>query len=197
MANSIIDGTGGGYRGKVHSNNALKTSAITIAEFDLAAAQGEAFNLNTEDITVSATTGDQALLYVKNNEDRDLELVGWFIGIRDASRSGATSDTNLFKLITNPTGGTIISDASAAVIVNRNLGSSRVFDLEAYKASAGGKTLTGGNQTAVLYQYHTSGRTFGTVSLVLPRGASLGITVNTYGASFAVYTGFTGYLREI
>jgi len=197
MAQAITDGTGSGYRGKVYSNNALKTSAVSIGELEYAANAGDAFNINTEDVNVSAVAGEQGLLYIKNNEDRDLQLVGWFIGIRDADRTSATSDTNLFKLVVNPSGGTLITDANEGTLVNRNLGSNQVFDIDVYVASAGGKTVTGANTDAVLYQYHTAGRTFGTVALTLPRGSSLAITVDTYGATFDCYTGFSGYIREI
>jgi len=193
----ITDGTGTGRRASVDGNNRLKVSSSTRTFFEDASEEGKAFNLNTEDIVIpTGVTGDQALFYVKNNEEKDLALVGWYIGIRDADRTGATSDTNLFKLVTNPTGGTLISDGVAAEIANRTLGSPRVFGLETYKASGGGKTLTGGSDVSVLYQYHTAGRTFGTVTLTLPRGASLGITVNTFGAGFTLYTGFTGYLED-
>jgi len=193
----ITDGTGSGRKTAVDSSNRLKVNSSGHTFFEDAAENGLAFNLNTEDITISSgTSGDQALLYIKNNEDKDLALVGWFIGIRDADRTSATSYTNLFKLITNPTGGTLISDAVDAEVANRTLGSPRVFDFDAYKASGGGKTLTGGDGVSVLYQYHTSGRTFGNVTLTLPRGASLGITVDTYGAGFTIYTGFTGYLED-
>jgi len=192
----ITDGTGTGSRAKVAPNNRLYVNSLSISEFEEASNDGRAFNLNTEDIQVGAITGDQGLLYVKNNEDQNLELVGWFIGIRDADRTSATSDTNLFKLITNPTGGTLVTEANAAFIANRNLGSPRTFDITTYKAVGGSRTVTGGDPVSVLYQYHTAGRTFGTVTLSLPKGSSLAITVNTFGADFNLYTGFTGYIRS-
>jgi len=190
----ITDGTGTGVKAKVNSENKLLVESVTETAFENQAEEGNAFNLNTEDIVLDGgISGEQGLLYIKNNESSDLEIVGWFIGIRDADRTGATSDTNLFKLIANPTGGTLISDASEAAVANRNLGSPRVFDVTAYKASGDGKTVTGGEAT-LLYQYHTAGRTFGTVTFTIPRGSSLAILVNTYGANMTLYTGFTGYL---
>jgi hypothetical protein len=190
----ITDGTGTGVKAKVNSENKLLVESVTETAFENQAEEGNAFNLNTEDIVLDGgISGEQGLLYIKNNESSDLEIVGWFIGIRDADRTGATSDTNLFKLIANPTGGTLISDASEAAVANRNLGSPRVFDVTAYKASGDGKTVTGGEAT-LLYQYHTAGRIFGTVTFTIPRGSSLAILVNTYGANMTLYTGFTGYL---
>ena len=195
MSTTIMDGTGANYRTKVAPNNRMYVQALSRTEFEEATNVGNAFNVNTEEIVLPAATGEQALFYVKNNGAQNLELVGWFIGIHNANRAGATDDTNLFRLRTNPTGGTLISDASAAFVTNRNLGSSTVFDLTAYKATGGSKTVTGFDDSAVLYQYHTAGRTFGSVSLSLPTGASLAITVDTFGAAFDLYTGFTGYVR--
>ena len=190
----ITDGTGTGVKAKVNSENKLLVESVTKTTFEHQAGEGNAFNLNTEDIVLDGgISGNQGLLYVKNNENSDLEIVGWFIGIRDADRTGATSDTNLFQLIANPTGGTLISDAVPAAVANRNLGSPRVFDVTSYKASGDGKTVLGGDST-LLYQYHTAGRTFGTVTFTVPRGSSLAIVVDTYGADFTLYTGFTGYL---
>jgi len=190
----ITDGTGSNYRAGVTSSNRVLTDSKSQTVFEFQTELGNSFNLNTDDITIpTGVTGDQGLLYVKNNGNSDLILLGWFIGIRNADRSVATDETNLFKLIPNPTGGTLISDAEPAVAVNRNLGSSTVFDIDIYKAAGGSETVTGGG-TPVLYQYHTTGRTFGSVTLAVPRGQSLAITVNTYGAGFDIYTGFTGYL---
>ena len=190
----LTDGTGNNYRAKIGSDNRLYVESVSETAFEYQSEEGNAFNLNTEDIVLSTNSAsDQGLLYVKNNGDATLELVGWFIGIRDADRTGATSETNIFKLVANPTGGTLISDGVEAAVANRNLGSPRVFDVTAYKASGDGKTVTGGDST-LLYQYHTAGRTFGTVTFTVPRGSSLAIVVNTYGANMTLYTGFTGYL---
>ena len=196
MSTTIMDGTGTNVRAAVSADNRLLTETKSETLFEFQTENGNSFNLNTEDMTIpTGVTGDQGLFYIKNNGAKDLVLLGWFIGIRNADRGVATDETNLFKLIPNPTGGTLISDASEAIVVNRNLGSSTVFELDSYKATGGGKTVTGGSD-AVLWQYHTNGRTFGSVTLALPRGQSLAVTVNTYGAGFDVYTGFTGYLGD-
>lgn len=194
----ISDGTGAGYKAGVDSSNRMMTASTTETAFEYAAKAGRAFNLNTEDISLTgAASGDQGLLYIKNNEDQDLSLLGWFIGIRNLDTAGRSgSDTHLFKLVTNPTGGTLISDASPGFIANRTLGSPRTFDFDVFRASGSSKTVTGGDTVDVLYQYHNAGRTFGSVYLTLPRGASLAITVDTYGSNMDLYTGFTGFLQE-
>lgn len=192
----ITDGTGSGNRVKVSSENRMYVDSITETSYEHAAEEGEAFNINTGDIEIGAIDGDQALLYVKNNEDQTLEIVGWFIGIRDADRGVATSDTNIFQLYANPTGGTLLSAGNDGAVVNRNLGSPRQFDIDVKVATGGAMTITGYETPSLLYQYHTAGRTFGTVNFTLTKGASLGIVVNSKGADMTLYTGFTGYLAD-
>ena len=194
----LSDGTGSGFRAAIRSDNRLQVAAVTYTAFDSAADRGFAFNCNTEDVSLTGSVvGEQGLLYIKNNEDLDLSLVGWFIGVRNLDTTNRVgSDTNLFRLIVNPSGGTLISDASPGYLANRTLGNSREFKFDIYKASGPGKTVTGGLNPPVLYQYHNAARTFGTVSLTLPRGSSLAITVDTFGANMDIYTGFTGYLHE-
>lgn len=194
----ISDGTGSGYKASVRSDNRLRVASVGDTAYESASENGLAFNVNTEDIPLAGSVvGDQGLLYIKNNEDKDLALVGWFIGVRNLDTTDRVgSDTSIFKLITNPTGGTLVSDASLGTLANRTIGNSREFNFDIYKATGQSKTVTGGDTTAVLYQYHNAGRTFGTVSLTLPRGASLAITVDTFGANMDLYTGFSGYLHE-
>lgn len=194
----ITDGTGNGYKVGVRSDNRLQVVSVTDTSFEASTGNGLAFNLNTEDINLAGSVvGDQGLLYIKNNEDRELFLVGWFIGVRNLDTTNRVgSDTSLFKLVTNPTGGTLVSEAVPGAIANRTLGSPREFKFDIYKAAGQGKTVTGGEAISVLYQYHNAGRTFGTVSLTLPRGASLAITVDTFGANMDLYTGFSGYLSQ-
>lgn len=190
---SIIDGTGTGNRLKVAPNNRAQVGALTRTEFEDAANRGDAFNINTEEITITGA-GEHALLYVKNNEDRNLEVVGWFIG--QGTTTGATDSTFAYRVVGNPTGGTLISDASAITVANRNLGSSRTFDVTAYKASGSSKTITGEDSPDLLYQYHTGGRAFGTITLSLPKGSSAAVVADFNSANTVLYTGFTGYIRS-
>ncbi len=192
MSTTLQDGTGSNIRAKVNDSHELLTKAETLTEYEQGVADGRAFNINDNDKTVSAITGEQAILYVANNSLVDLNLKNLFGSIWD--RTAGSKDTNVIRLVQNPTGGTLISDASSLTLPNRNFGSTNTFsDITAYGATAGGKTLTGQDATPTAFITHSNGRLFVGIDLVLPAGQSMGITVESYGGSFDYYVGFAGY----
>jgi len=200
MATVIQDGTGIGFSAKIDADNRLFTRGVNENEFEHAVRNGRAFNINTEFIEINAgTTAENAIMYVKNNEDNDIILAAWFVGT-DASQGsiGATALGPQLKVYYNPTGGTLISDASPVEIVNRQGGSSNTFDLTVYKATGANKTITGQDSAPVLYQTHPQeGRAFGTVYLSLKKGSSLGVVYIPNGVEpIQIYTGFQGFLPE-
>ena len=194
----IIENGGGAPQAwaKVGTDNRLWTKSLSFTEYENASLEGKAFNVNTGLITLTGT-GENACIYIKNNRSEDLFLEGFFTGV--ATRSGTVSDSAVVKVYRNPTGGTIVDDQSAVTLVNRNTGSNETFtDVIAYKASASGKTLTGQDSEPVLLHIQGSNsRVFGNVFLAVPRGGSVGVTIdlNTDGSSL-IYTGFTGFLRD-
>jgi hypothetical protein len=135
-------------------------------------------------------------LYLKNTNEKDLAIEAWFWGIENLS-GGTPTGNPILKAYFNPTGGTLISDANAATIVNRNGGSSETFeDVIAYQASGTGKTVTGVG-APVLYQLQGAGRAFGTIFLTLPKNSSIAIGIDIAGYGTAdVYAGFTGFFRD-
>ena len=190
----IEDGTGSGRKAKVTTENKLRVSSTTLSEDKLAAVEGRAFNINTEIIALTGT-GESAVLYVKNNESEDISIQGFFVGV--GTLSGTSSDSILVRAYINPTGGTLISNAVDVTVTNRNLGSTKTFSLDVYKG-VDGDTITGQDATPILYQFQGgSSRVFGNVNLVLPRGASIAVTIdlNTTGGA-NIYTGFTGFVRK-
>ena len=66
----IENGVGGGDLLKINALYEAHTFSITEAESLFAAGEGDAYNLNTGDIT-SLTAGDATLMYFKNDEDED------------------------------------------------------------------------------------------------------------------------------
>ena len=190
----IEDGTGSGRKAKVTTENKLRVSSTTLSEDKLAAVEGRAFNINTEIIALTGT-GESAVLYVKNNESEDISIQGFFVGV--GTLSGTSSDSILVRAYINPTGGTLISNAVDVTVTNRNLGSTKTFSLDVYKG-VDGDTITGQDATPILYQFQGgSSRVFGNVNLVLPRGASIAVTIdlNTTGGA-NIYAGFTGFVRK-
>lgn len=192
----LKDGTGSGISARVNPRQKLEVSANILSDYELATLEGESFNINTQFVTYTGNQ-DHGCLYIKNNEDRDLLLQDFFVGV--GTRVGGTPSEayHLVQAFFNPTGGTLISGAVPAGIVARNAGSTTTFDLDIYKGVSGATVTTGG-AVPVLYQFQgENSRTFGTVFLVLPKGSSIAVTVdtNTTG-SVPIYVGFTGYLID-
>ena len=187
----IEDGTGLGFDTSVDENNRLHVHSVQVTEVVHAAEQGLAYNINTGQISV---TNDATLIYLKNNETRDFVISAIAVG----NDGGATySSRPLITVVRNPTGGDLISDQTAVDMnQNRDFGSSRVFDSDAYKGKVGG-TLTGGNDIAIL-QSTTGGRDFFTLDFVLTEGSSIGLTytANISSGTSQIYAALVGYLRD-
>jgi hypothetical protein len=194
MSTTLQDGTGTKNKVKIDSENRLYVKSITESEFDSETRKGDAYNINTEFITITGST-ETPLLYLKNNDERDLVLSAWFIGT-DASLGSATR-LSLMRVYTNPTSGTIISSGTNVTAVNRLIGSANEFNGDA-KKGGDGFTFGGNSTTPVLYQTQgTSQRNFGTVQITLKKGSSVVVTYQQYGlTSQDVYTGFQVYLSD-
>ena len=196
MSSIIEDGTGQGFFAKVDSDNRLRTSAVSEDGLVNGSELGNAFNVNTEFIPLSGS-GEQPILYFKNNGSKDVVISNWFIGIGFAGGSG--SEAMILRAYTNPTGGTLITSGTDVVPVNRRIGDGKVFRYDVKKGDGSTSTLTGYGATPVLYQTQgPNSRVFGTINLTLPQGSSLGITVDMNGYEPAnIYTGFIGYERTV
>ena len=187
----IEDGTGLGFDARVDENNRIHVHSVNVTEVVHAAEQGLAYNLNTGQISV---TNDATLIYFKNNETRDFVISAIAVG----NDGGATYSTRpLITVVRNPTGGDLISDQTDVDMnQNRDFGSSRVLNTDAYKGKTGG-TLTGGNDIAIL-QSTTGGRDFFTLDFVLTEGSSIGLTytANISSGTSLIYVALVGYLRD-
>lgn len=193
----IEDGTGSGSRAGITPSNRMKTVAITETQQERATNTGDSYNVNTGDISGIATEGsDNAVLYLKNNEDNDLIIVALAVGFGPGTAPSSAAANITIKLIRNPTTGSIISDASAVSMnANRNFGSSKTLDVDAYKGGDG-KTFTNGDEIA---QFYTSGgsRLFATIDFAIPKGKTVGVTIDPVGTgTFTIYAAFVCYLRD-
>ena len=168
----ISDGTGSGNEAKIDSNKRIHVQAVTETESLHAAEVGDAYNISTGQI---AFTGDGTLLYIKNNEDRDIVLEALAIG----TDGGGTYTSSLRPSVTvvrNPTAGDLITDATAVSHnVNRNFGSNKTLIADTFKGKQGG-TLTGGDSLGI-FQTSQAGRDFFTIDMVIPKGSSIAVTV--------------------
>jgi len=178
----------------------LLTAAVTETQHQHAVETGGAFNINTGPIALTGTA-DSALLYFYNDQPpvngvSDFVIDAVAVGI--GTLSATITDSALITIIRNPTGGDIISDATAvSAKQNANFGSSTalVSTTLVYKGKDGG-TITGGNDFA--YFYATGGsRMYAEIDMLLPRGSSFGmkIDLNTSGGG-NVYAAIIGHLRD-
>ena len=170
MGFEIIDGMGSGKSAGVDKNNRLETESVTTTSLSSTSKRdGNAYTVGTDGIfSGSFTTGtDNALLYVKNNEDEDL-----FVDVCVVSQDVA----GIYKFIKNPTAGTLITNGTSTSPLNLNFGSSNAADLDVIKLDTVGRTFTDG--TVITYSRNPAGLQpldfLGTV--VVPKGSSFGIT---------------------
>ena len=188
---TIEDGKGGGKSAQVDDQNRLRTHSVTETEALHSSEEGKAFNINTGLISI---TGDATLLYIKNTEDADLVIEA----IATGSFDGIThSDDPYLTLVRNPTGGDLISDATAVDMnQNRNFGSSRTLSADAYKGKVGG-TVTGGNDIAFL-QASGGSRGFYTIEFILPSNTSMAIklTANVSSGSANWYCAAICFVKD-
>lgn len=179
----IENGKGNGNKLEINSRNEAKVFAVQETEAQASAENGDAYNINTGDI---ACAGDTTLVYFKNDEDTDVIIEAIAVGVRGST----ITDQATVTVIRNPTGGDIISDATAVDMNgNRNFGSSKTLKTTtlAYKGKQGG-TITGGADLIQFYMGNNS-RLFASINLEIPRGSSMAIKIegtttggNCYGA---------------
>ena len=188
---TLEDGKGGGKSAQVDDQNRLRTHSVTESEALHSSEEGKAFNINTGLISITA---DATLLYIKNTEDADLVIeavaLGSFEGI-------SHSDDPYITLVRNPTGGDLISDATAVSMnQNRNFGSSRTLDASVYKGKVGG-TVTGGDDLAIL-QATPGGRSFYSIDFIVPKNSSMAVklTANITSGSANWYCAAIVYVKD-
>ena len=188
----LDDGTGSGNQAKIDGNKRVHTQSVTESEALHATEVGDGYNINTGLISI---TGDSTLIYVKNNEDQELVVEAIALG----SFEGIThSDDPYITLVRNPTGGDLISDATAVSMnQNRNFGSSKTLTVDAYKGKVSG-TLTGGNDIAI-FQVVPGGRSFYTIDFIIPKGSSIGIklTANASSGTANYYAALICHLKDV
>ena len=173
MPETIKDGTGTGKLLRVDDNNRAHVSSISIDENLQANKDGNAYNVNTKDITLTNDT-ETPVLYIKNNENKDIHIRTVVIGIKVAT--GATLTQANVTFIRNPLAGTVVSDASVITInSNRNYGSSSTLDADIYEGTTG-KTLTGGDEHIYIYA-STNSRTGVSIDEIIPKGSTFGVTI--------------------
>lgn len=178
----LESGSGNGREAKIGTDNRLYVDAKTIPQKLIATKNGDAYNLNTGIVSISATTG---MMYVKNNEDKDLAIETVIVGT-GAGSYNTTGEVQI-QVTRNPTTGTTIDNTTAiAQNANRNFGSSNTLSATAYKAAASGNTITDGTDIILIGAPNAQARTAANIDLILQKGNSIGIEVNPNLASGSV-----------
>lgn len=166
----IEDGTGAGYIAGVDSNNRLETFSIVESRAaDISNRTGKSFLLASDFISLTTTASFNGIMYVKNNDDLSL----YINAIRTCSDASGSAQ---IRILSNPTAGTLISDANDSDKLSSNLGSSETFGGLSYAATGDGKTVTDGDQLSQFINRspgHSIQQYNG--SLVLPKGSSMAI----------------------
>ena len=182
-----------GYKASVTKRNELKTFAVTESESEFANTKGDVYNINSGEIT-SLSAGDASLIYFYNDEDVDYVLSAVAVGIRGFT---GLSDMATVTIIRNPTGGDLISDATAASInSNSNFGSSRTTSTGTlvYKGKAAG-TISGGADHAIIYIGNNS-RVFATIPIEIPKGSAIAVKIDSDATARSAYCALVGYFKD-
>jgi hypothetical protein len=178
----------------VNNNLRAHTHAVSEDEGIYELLKKKAWNFNTGLINFTADTG--TLIYFSNAEPEEFVVQA----IAMATFDGITySDRPYVELLLDPTGGDLISDASAvAYKQNRRAATTNPLASTtlAYKGKSGG-TLTGGNGFGI-FQTSKGGRDFFTVNASVPTGGSCGlkITNNLSSGSANIYAAIIGYFKD-
>ena len=80
MGFQIQDGTGSSKKAKVSNSNRLFVESVTRSEREEEALLGEAYIVGSGFVELT-TTGTSAVLYFKNNEDVNLVITSFLIGV--------------------------------------------------------------------------------------------------------------------
>ena len=188
-----IGGSTGGNIVKVDTSQRLHTLAVTVTEDERASVAGDAYNINTGVITLTSAN-ESGVFYFKNNEDRDFDTTALVFAF-GASASGSGEIQIMVEK--NPTGGTVVSDASAVAInSNRNFGSSKTLTADVFKG-AEGKTFTGADEDHIMVFANASTRFQFDIVDTLTKGDSMGILVTppASNTSMKMYVALLGHLN--
>ena len=124
MATIIQDGTGTGDRLRITPFNRMLVQSVVITEEDDAISRGDGYQIASGPVTFTGAN-QTAVLYTKNDDDRDFVLDRAVLILGSAVGATATADWTV-QVLRNPTGGTIIDNAVAAGISNSNHGSANI-----------------------------------------------------------------------
>ena len=170
----IEDGAGRGFTARVNSENRLYTFADSVPSGAVAASRGKMWGISTGDLTfTNDSTSAIAYLRYSGLEKLVVSRVGYTTGASDG-----TGNTT-YRIIKNPTTGTIVDNAIAANTTNRNFSGTSSSLSGVQYSGADGYTLTNGvvvgdlnRESAGLFILEANESPY-----ILENGNSFGVTV--------------------
>jgi hypothetical protein len=193
---NIHDGTGSGVMAGVSETHRLLVDADSHDAIITSATDGKAFKFGTDIITLTSANVS-GVFYLKNGEEANL-IISEILFQANQSTGGA-SGIGTWKVIRNPTAGTLISNATATPIrQNFNFGSTRTITADAFKGVEGA-TVTGGNDFTIQNGFTVPNRVIAPfTAIILPRGSSLAVTFTppAGNTSIAVSVGISAFLNS-
>ena len=171
MSNYVMESGGTKpYKAEVDSAGRQITKSFTQSFEQKAVENGDAYNLNTGDLTIAGTSG---VSYIKNNENKTIILT-IFIYLLGNSTDGVSTEDGVIEIIENPTGGTLLS-STVGVPKNRNAGlQTKKIDVD-WRIGADAKTVVGGTVLITSRLATPKGRVVVAVPTSIPQSSALAI----------------------
>lgn len=181
------------YKVGATARGQIKAFSVSETEAQEATELGDGYNINSGVIGLTSST-ESGILYFKNGESRRFIVEAIAVGVGSA---GTVTDVSQITLVKNPTGGTLISNATAVDInENRSFGSSNTLASSLAYKGAEGNTVTGGDDTLLFFQA-AGGRLIADIQLELNPGNSIAVKIdtNTSSGTTNVYAAIIGHLK--
>jgi hypothetical protein len=171
----IEDGKGTGLRAEVNSKNRIVTETVVFDREDDSISDGLGYQIAARVVYTAASAGvPVGVMYFKNTEDVDvvLDRVVLMIG----SVTGSTTDWT-HRILRNPTGGSVISNAIPAGISNSNHGSANILNggTDIFQGIET-DTISGGTGAPLPIQQQ-SNRILFPIGRRIPKNSSFGIEI--------------------
>ena len=193
---AIIQDAATGKTARVNLDNTLATHSINITEAEHASDLGQSYNVNSGLITLTSAA-ESGILYFKSNEDVNIHVDSLVI-ILGPSTGGVTTDTTRIRIYSNPTTGTLISNAvNADTVQNRNVGATSALAADTYKGATG-NTITDGD--IMLESLVSPGsRAVFAIDFTIPKGKSIALSYepNDSNTSMKVMAAFACHIEPI
>lgn len=180
MGFQIQDGTGSNRKARVNENNRLFTESTVRSEREEEALSGEAYIVGSGFVTLTGTS-TSAVLYFKNNEDFNLVISRFLIGVKKSS--GGTENFVTSIIYQNPT--SMVSGTGNPLIINNvNFGSSNTVDSDSEIGQTG--ALLAGGSAYLATVAPTENLTSEAASTILPKGSSIGVFITPPSGNISI-----------